>query len=78
MDDSCEDINVTPECNFEQSCEKFKMSEFPQSQFPTLYGEIREKNVCFCIDTSGSMVYSLGAVKEHTLEALQQVTLCFN
>ncbi len=39
-------------------------------QMPNLFGEIREQNVVFCVDTSGSMVYSLDAVKEHLVETL--------
>ena len=42
--------------------------------FPTLFGDVPERNVTFCIDTSGSMVYSLDAVKEHLVEVLQQVS----
>lgn len=44
----------------------------PQQQFPTIFGDIREKNATFCIDTSGSMYSSLGAVKEQLIEALMQ------
>ncbi|XP_052087168.1 uncharacterized protein LOC127724285 [Mytilus californianus] len=37
---------------------------------PTIFGEVLEKNVTFCIDTSGSMYKSLDVVKEHLIETL--------
>lgn len=37
---------------------------------PTVFGEVFEKNVTFCIDTSGSMYKGLEMVKEHLLETL--------
>ena len=37
---------------------------------PTMFGEVLEKNVTFCIDTSGSMYKSLDVVKEHLIETL--------
>ena len=36
----------------------------------TLFGDIREKNVYFLIDTSGSMYHQLGFVKSHLIEVL--------
>ena len=41
---------------------------------PHLFGNIREKNVVFCLDTSGSMYASLDAVKEHLIECLQMLS----
>ena len=37
---------------------------------PTMFGEVLEKNVTFCIDTSGSMYRGLEVVKEHLIETL--------
>ena len=37
---------------------------------PTIFGEVCEKNVTFCIDTSGSMYKGLEMVKEHLIETL--------
>ncbi|OWF44512.1 uncharacterized protein LOC110458274 [Mizuhopecten yessoensis] len=37
---------------------------------PTIFGETFEKNVTFCVDTSGSMFKGLGVVKEHLVETL--------
>ena len=37
---------------------------------PTIFGEPFEKNLTFCIDTSGSMYKGLEMVKEHLLETL--------
>lgn len=37
---------------------------------PTIFGRVPEKNVCFLIDTSGSMYHQLPFVKEHLVEAL--------
>ena len=41
--------------------------------FPTMFGRILEKDVIFCIDTSGSMYNVLDAVKEHLIETLLQL-----
>ena len=49
-----------------------------QHEQPTLFGQIHERNVTFCIDTSGSMYNALDAVKEHLLEALQDRALSGN
>ncbi|ELT87367.1 hypothetical protein CAPTEDRAFT_223654 [Capitella teleta] len=38
----------------------------------TMFGRLREKNVTFCVDTSGSMIKYLEAVKQHLIEFLQQ------
>lgn len=37
---------------------------------PTIFGEVLERNVTFCIDTSGSMYKGLDVVKEHLIETL--------
>ncbi|XP_069103634.1 uncharacterized protein [Argopecten irradians] len=37
---------------------------------PTIFGETFEKNVTFCVDTSGSMFKGLDVVKEHLVETL--------
>lgn len=37
---------------------------------PTMFGEVLEKNVTFCVDTSGSMYKGLEVVKEHLIETL--------
>ncbi|CAH1250088.1 C11orf16 [Branchiostoma lanceolatum] len=41
--------------------------------FPTMFGEIRDQNVTFCVDTSGSMYNNLSVVKDHLTEALLKV-----
>ncbi|XP_078663457.1 uncharacterized protein LOC144906758 isoform X1 [Branchiostoma floridae x Branchiostoma belcheri] len=41
--------------------------------FPTMFGEIRDQNVTFCVDTSGSMYSDLSVVKEHLTEALLKI-----
>lgn len=40
---------------------------------PTVFGEVLEKNVTFCIDTSGSMYKGIEMVKEHLIETLQKM-----
>ncbi|CAH1799465.1 unnamed protein product [Owenia fusiformis] len=46
--------------------------EFPSpAGIPTLFGVVREKNVTFCIDTSGSMYQLIDAVKDHLIEVLR-------
>ncbi|XP_045195109.2 uncharacterized protein LOC123550788 isoform X3 [Mercenaria mercenaria] len=40
---------------------------------PTIFGEVLEKNVTFCIDTSGSMYKGIEMVKEHLIETLQKM-----
>ena len=42
---------------------------------PTLFGQIHERNVTFCIDTSGSMYNALDAVKQHLMEVLEDRAL---
>ncbi|XP_060597084.1 LOW QUALITY PROTEIN: uncharacterized protein LOC132751004 [Ruditapes philippinarum] len=37
---------------------------------PTIFGEVLEKNVTFCVDTSGSMYKGIEMVKEHLNETL--------
>lgn len=37
---------------------------------PTIFGETFERNVTFCVDTSGSMFRGLDVVKEHLVETL--------
>ena len=37
---------------------------------PTIFGEVFECNVTFCVDTSGSMYKGLDVVKEHLVETL--------
>jgi hypothetical protein len=37
----------------------------------TMFGKLCEKNIIFCIDTSGSMIGHLEAVKKHVIEFLQ-------
>ncbi|XP_048769410.2 trichohyalin-like isoform X2 [Ostrea edulis] len=37
---------------------------------PTIFGEVLERNVTFCVDTSGSMYKGLDVVKEHLVETL--------
>ncbi|XP_022289084.2 uncharacterized protein LOC111101086 isoform X2 [Crassostrea virginica] len=37
---------------------------------PTIFGEVLERNVTFCVDTSGSMYKGLDVVKEHLIETL--------
>lgn len=39
---------------------------------PTMFGEVIQKNVVFCIDTSGSMYCGLDVVKEHLIETLMK------
>ena len=39
----------------------------------TIFGNIHEKNVTFCIDTSGSMYNCLNAIKDHLCDALSQM-----
>ncbi|XP_078583150.1 uncharacterized protein LOC144865931 isoform X3 [Branchiostoma floridae x Branchiostoma japonicum] len=41
--------------------------------FPTMFGEIRDQNVTFCVDTSGSMYNHLSVVKDHLTEALLKI-----
>ena len=41
-----------------------------KSSLPNFFGRIRERNLTLCIDTSGSMYLSLGAIKEHVCEFL--------
>lgn len=41
---------------------------------PTIFGEPFEKNITFCIDTSGSMYKGLEVVKEHLLETLMKLS----
>lgn len=49
------------------------MSEVPVAHnLPTMFGLVPEKNVTFCIDTSGSMYIGLDAVKEHLIETLSK------
>lgn len=38
----------------------------------TMFGRLHERNVTFCIDTSGSMIDCLKSVKEHVIEFLNQ------
>lgn len=40
---------------------------------PTIFGQIPERCVTFCIDTSGSMFYALDVVKEHLIETLSML-----
>ena len=40
---------------------------------PTIFGEVLEKNVTFCIDTSGSMYKGMEMVKEHLIETLHKM-----
>ncbi|WAR08091.1 CK016-like protein, partial [Mya arenaria] len=40
---------------------------------PTIFGEILEKNVTFCIDTSGSMYKGMEMVKEQLVETLKKM-----
>ena len=47
-------------------------STLKMMKFPTLFGTIREANITFCIDTSGSMYNVLDAVKDHLIEVLLQ------
>lgn len=37
---------------------------------PTIFGEPLEKNITFCVDTSGSMYKGIDVVKEHLIETL--------
>ena len=37
----------------------------------TMFGELQERNVVFCVDTSGSMVLSLDVVKAHLIRLLE-------
>ncbi len=39
---------------------------------PTMFGDIHETNVTFCLDTSGSMYNSLEAVKRHLIDVLSK------
>ncbi|MGH0162424.1 UNVERIFIED_CONTAM: hypothetical protein FKN15_055394 [Acipenser sinensis] len=48
-----------------------------QSQgFPTLFGDIRDKNVTFVVDTSESMYAHLDTVKNHLIETLLAKAYC--
>ncbi|XP_052286789.1 uncharacterized protein LOC127882276 isoform X1 [Dreissena polymorpha] len=40
---------------------------------PTIFGEVVERNVAFCIDTSGSMYKGIEMVKEHLIETLKKM-----
>lgn len=40
---------------------------------PTIFGEVLEKNVTFCIDTSGSMYKGIEMVKEQLIETLTKM-----
>lgn len=40
---------------------------------PTIFGEVLEKNVTFCIDTSGSMYKGIEMVKEQLIETLSKL-----
>lgn len=40
---------------------------------PTIFGEVLEKNVTFCVDTSGSMYKGMDMVKEHLIESLTKM-----
>lgn len=42
------------------------------SNLPTIFGEVLERDVTFCIDTSGSMFNCLHVVKEHLIETLMK------
>lgn len=42
----------------------------PGASEPTLFDDVREKNVIFLIDTSGSMYCRLAVVKQHLKEFL--------
>lgn len=46
------------------------MSLLEPKGIPTVFGHILEKNVTFCIDTSGSMYKGLDMIKEHLIETL--------
>ncbi len=43
--------------------------------YPTLFGNVNEKDIIFCIDTSGSMYNSLDAVKEELKKTLMKLSL---
>ena len=40
-------------------------------EYPTMFGVIKEKNVVFVLDTSGSMYAHINSIKEHLIEALR-------
>lgn len=40
-------------------------------EYPTMFGMIKEKNIVFVLDTSGSMYAHINSVKEHLIEALR-------
>ncbi len=44
-------------------------------QYPTLFGDVKEKRVTFCVDTSGSMYRSLDAVKDDLKKTLLKLSL---
>ena len=44
-------------------------------KYPTLFGTVREKNVTFCIDTSGSMYRCLDAIKDDLKKTLLKLSL---
>ena len=54
----------------EGSGQPTEMFHLKPREFPTMFGEIHERHVIFCIDTSGSMYNSLDVVREHLLESL--------
>lgn len=42
---------------------------------PTIFGEVLERDVTFCVDTSGSMFYCLDVIKEQLIETLSKHAL---
>lgn len=57
-------------------CKTPRMLVCTEPHLPTMFGQVPEKYVIFCIDTSGSMFHTLDVVKKHLIETLSALETC--